>query len=206
MKHPEWNDSEDWQIWQAMKAGNPAALSVFYTRYFRVLFNYGATFSRDEDLVKDVVQELFLNIWENRQGLVDVRNVRAYLFQALRQNIITKLTRLKRRLVLSKDAALAEPVVSFSSEDILMAEEHSAVKKQQIAAALNTLPARQREALYLRCYNELSYEEIAEVMSINYQSVVNHVHEAIKTLRTSELLRMISRLAWLLLVNNVVNG
>ncbi len=188
-------DKEDKELWRSFTLGNEQALSCVYCKYFNYLYNYGLKISGDEDFVKDCIQELFLHLWENKGKLGAVQYVKAYLLQALRKNVLTKLSRGKRRALIRKDLALSEPAITFSAEDLLIQEEKGWQKSTQVAAALNDLTARQREAVYLRCYKDLSYEEIAVVMSINYQSVVNHIHEAFKALKNNEALKTVIKLS-----------
>jgi RNA polymerase sigma-70 factor (ECF subfamily) len=70
----------------------------------------------------------------------------------------------------------------FSTEDILIAHEHQQNLQEQITLAINRLPARQREIIYLRYYQELTLPEIAQTLGISYQTVANHLQAAYRSL------------------------
>jgi RNA polymerase sigma factor (sigma-70 family) len=73
--------------------------------------------------------------------------------------------------------------VEYSFEDSLIEQAVSQEQRQRLIQVLNTLPARQKEILYLRFHSELSYEEICSVMGISYQTARNQFHQAIKAVR-----------------------
>jgi RNA polymerase sigma-70 factor (ECF subfamily) len=75
------------------------------------------------------------------------------------------------------------PSLVFSAEEIMVSNESDSLMKQQMVTALNSLPAKQREILTMRFYDELSYPQIADILKIRYQSVINHVYRAVQTLR-----------------------
>jgi RNA polymerase sigma-70 factor (ECF subfamily) len=89
--------------------------------------------------------------------------------------------------------------VVFSYEKNLIGEESFIEQQNALFKELNTLSPRQKEIVYLKFYNELSYQEIAEVTSLNYQSVRNYMHQALMALRKKKsLLAAIYTLACLL--------
>ncbi|RZK52474.1 MAG: sigma-70 family RNA polymerase sigma factor [Hymenobacter sp.] len=73
--------------------------------------------------------------------------------------------------------------MTYSHEEFLIAQQTDAEQGQRLLAALNQLSKRQREALYLRFFDDFSYERIAEVMALNIQSVRNLIFRALQVLR-----------------------
>ena len=73
--------------------------------------------------------------------------------------------------------------LAFSPEEVMIAEEASEGTRKYLARLLNSLTGRQKEIVYLRYYEDLSYQEISELLSINFQSVANHLQRAFETLR-----------------------
>ena len=73
--------------------------------------------------------------------------------------------------------------IQFTPEEMLTHQESESFKTKNLAALLNKLPKRQREVIYLKYYYNLNTKQISEVMEVNYQSVVNFMHKAIKRLR-----------------------
>ena len=73
--------------------------------------------------------------------------------------------------------------IQFTAEELMTNQETERFKHKNISKLLNKLPKRQKEAIYLKYYSGLKAKEISEIMGINYQSVVNTLHKAIKNLK-----------------------
>ena len=131
-------------------------------------------------MVKDLIQELFVKLWERRESIGDVVNVKAYLLVSLRNELIhaSKNNRLS-------DSTLSEKAGLFilAAEDFMIIEEDSKELKLRLVAVLNKLSDRQREVIMLRFYHNLSFEELAEVMEMNTQSVRNLLFRALERIR-----------------------
>jgi RNA polymerase sigma factor (sigma-70 family) len=107
--------------------------------------------------------------------------VKAYLYKAYRRTLLDLVQDQRRSF---SDQELPAPYdLEFSAEEILVQQQSEQAERERIAYVLNSLTKRQKEIIYLRFYKELSYEEIADVLRINNQSVRNCVHEAITVLR-----------------------
>ena len=133
--------------------------------------------------MKDCIQELFIDLWENRSRLGDVKSIKFYLLKSLRYIILRKISTITKRLQKLQLFGKPEFTITFSHEEFLTSEETTAGKNRQVADLLNKLPNRQKEIIYLKYYEELEYQEIANILSINYQSVINHIYKAFQVLR-----------------------
>jgi RNA polymerase sigma-70 factor (ECF subfamily) len=138
---------------------------------------------KDEELVNDLLQELFVKLWQKRNQIGVIKNVKAYFFTASRSMAINHFRNIKSKTI--RLEMMDMPEIDFSAEDIMITEEGNTELKIVITQALNKLPARQREIIYLKYYEEMEYQKIAEVTGIQYQSVINHVFRALQTLRTA---------------------
>jgi RNA polymerase sigma factor (sigma-70 family) len=190
--HSITDDSSECYLWQAFKRGDREAFSKMLDTYYPLLLQYGIRFYRDKEFVKDSVHDLFVELWNRRENLADVISVKAYLFQALRRNIIRETGRQRW----FRDA---EPIsddydfdVEFNIESRLTALEGESENLQKLQTRLIQLTKRQREAIFLRYTEDLPYEEIADIMAINYRSAVNLVHEAIKTIRKNWIITLVT--------------
>jgi RNA polymerase sigma factor (sigma-70 family) len=169
--------------WQQLKQGDTGALDYFYDTYVQSLYNYGRKITHHEALIKDCIQDLFIDIWRNRSSLPYPKSPKFYLLKSLRYKIIRQLKKEQRQLQtahLSHDTALAH-VPSYEFD--LIAKQLTLEKRQQLQKGLKTLSNRQREAIVLKFYEELNYEEIAAIMGINSQSVYNLIHQSINILK-----------------------
>ncbi len=177
-----WKQSES-LAWQAFRQGNKAAYAYLYRTHVKVLFNYGMQVCADADVVKDSIQEVFINLWRNRGNLSETEQVKFYLFKALRRQIIKALQTNKKQqaegLHVMHDRIIGEP----SHEARLMEEESSQKNLKKLSAAMGKLPERQREIIYLIYYKNIPHEEAATIMAISLQSVYTLLWKAIKSLK-----------------------
>ena len=174
---------QDQALWRSFREGEKKALGQLVERYYRVLKHYGLKFRVDEAVVEDAIQELFLQLWQNRLQINETESVKHYLLKALRHHILQSV-RLQKRLAFEEldwDTSIPEEV---DSETLLIHQESFASLTKAIQAQLASLPAREREALYLRYYENLSIPEIAETMHVNRQSVSNFLQKALSKLRS----------------------
>lgn len=171
----------DFEIWQRFKKGDEKAFSYLFDTYHLQLFEYGCRFTSDEYLVKDSVQDLFFELARKKEKLSSTDNILFYLLKSLRQRIFTNLRKVKRNEAELKEELLDEFRLDYSTE-VDAAEKE--LRLDQLAEAINELPPRQKETIYLKFYKNLSNSEVAEVMQISYQSVGNNIQKAIQKLKT----------------------
>ena len=176
-------NADDSLLWQALKRSEKAAFEILLKKYYPIVLNYGVRFYKDKEFVKDCVQDLFIEIWNRREYLADVVSVKSYLLHSIRKNIIRESSRLKWFREADKISDDHDFDVEFDIETYLISREVENELLQKLRFELDKLTKRQREAIFLRFNQDLSYEEIAIIMDINYRSVVNLIHEAIKAIR-----------------------
>lgn len=177
---------EDHVLWHLYREGDKQAFGLLAERYYRMLKHYGLKFMADESVVEDCIQELFLQLWQNRVQINETESVKHYLLKALRNHILQYLRKQKRlnHEEIDWDSSMGEET---DSETLLIQQESLTLLINNIQAQLASLPAREREALYLRFYESLSIPEIAEVMNVNRQSVSNFLQKALNKLRNQWL-------------------
>ena len=176
-------NADDSLLWQSLKRSEKAAFEILLKKYYPIVLNYGVRFYKDKEFVKDCVQDLFIEIWNRREYLADVVSVKSYLLHSIRKNIIRESSRLKWFREADKISDDHDFDVEFDIETYLISREVENELLQKLRFELDKLTKRQREAIFLRFNQDLSYEEIAIIMDINYRSVVNLIHEAIKAIR-----------------------
>lgn len=185
------NEQDSAQLWERFRGGEAAALATLFELHYTALFNYGLKLTGDDELVKDSIQNLFQKLWRRREGVRSTPLVKAYLFKALRRHLGDATKQLKQtRYLLPTYSDSFE--VTYSHEEFLIAEQTDTEQQARLLAALNQLSKRQREAIYLRFFDGFSYERIAEVMSLNTQSVRNLVFNALKLVRQALLVSWVA--------------
>ncbi|NQU55564.1 MAG: sigma-70 family RNA polymerase sigma factor [Bacteroidetes bacterium] len=172
-------------VWESFKLGDKEAFAYLYNLYVEILFRYGTKLCKDEGLVKDSIQEVFLDLYMKREkNKTNPENLKYYLILALKRSLIKKLKR-NRKLV-EEDAInvlLFEP--EYSIEKTIIEQEQKEEINLRVVKLLNLLPAKQKEALYLRFNESLEYSEISQLLNISIESVRKQVYRALKTIRES---------------------
>ncbi len=167
--------NKDNVLWKRMKSGDHESFSKIFKSYYPRLYAYGMKLKPFPDFVRDQVQDLFLFIWQNREGLGDVSNLKAYLFTSLRRRIfLQKNNRVQTNLLDSISDEETQALV-FDSDEFVDRELISVNLKEKLIKNLNALPVYQREIIFLRFYHHLTYREIAGVINIKEQSVKNNM-------------------------------
>lgn len=169
-------------IWKSLKEGDLKAFSVLFETYYPLLHNYGLKISKNTTVTEDSLQDFFLYIYEKRENLSDLDTIAPYLFTAYKRfliNVIKKNNKVKYTDF--SNEIIAD--INFTTEELITNKETENFRNKNISTLLNKLPKRQKEAIYLKYYSGLKATEISEVMNINYQSVVNTLHKAIKNLK-----------------------
>ena len=177
----------DLALWRKLKDGDQQALEKIYREQVNALLSYGKKLTKNEQLIEDAIQDLFIELWKNRNGLGDTDSIRRYLLTSLRRKIIRMIQKQ------SKHAGSLEVedlpfMATLGIDEQIMARESSAEKSQQLKMAMEQLSKRQKEVIYLKYYMELDYNDIGEIMNLNYQSVRNLAFNALKSLKNRMLL------------------
>lgn len=173
------HSTDDTAWWNAFRDGDDEALIRLYQLHLSALYNYGYNLVRQRALVEDAIQDVFLYLYEHRQ-LGEAQNVRAYLMRSLRHRILHLL---KRDDLTDSLADTDTFQIDATLEPAWVQDEADTERSRRLKHLLNQLPKRQREALYLIYYQQLSYPEAAEVMQVDVKSVYNFVYKALTTIR-----------------------
>ena len=174
------------QLWARFKADDEKAFDQLVQERYRVLFNYATRFTKDRDLIKDCVQDLFLELWHRRKAIADTPYVTVYLIKALRNNLLRKLRREMDWRSTTDEGIEAESLLTddLTAENEWIAAETRVNTEQRLRRAVSQLSKRQQEVVFLKFYEGLSSDAIAQVMDIEKQTVANFLYRAMTQLRT----------------------
>ena len=176
---------KDLKIWNAFREGSRDALDYIFKRHASNLFAYGTKFSRDQELVLDCIQDLFVELWNRRQRLSETNSIKFYLLKALRRRIAGTMHGVKRFEAITGDVVYLEEKINFSAEHLLVLQETEQSRKANLKRAIEGLTKRQRESIYLKFFQGLDNEGVSSVMGLSIGSVNTLVSQAIKALRAS---------------------
>ncbi len=176
-------------IWKSVKSGDSDAFRDIYNKYSDEMFRYGFKLSGSTEIVEDAIQNVFINIYRLRNNLSQPSSLKAYLLGALKNEILMNCKQSQKRSEITEDCDISEMAgrydfnLDLDPESLIIASENHQIKLDLLQSAINRLPERQKEAVYLRYYNNLSGQEIAEIMNINHQSVRSTLAKALNNLR-----------------------
>ena len=175
------NNSTD-TLLASFQAGNMAAFSQLYDLHINILFNYGLKLTIDKELLKDCIHDIFVKLYTKKDELGTIDNLKSYLFISLKNKLCDEL---RKRMYMS-DTAIEDvnAVAPTDVEDDYMEEEQRKNEFSLVKRLLDQLSPRQREALTLYYIEEKKYEDICEIMNMNYQSVRNLMHRGLTKLRS----------------------
>jgi len=174
-----------------LKEGSHVAYTEIYNRYSGILYLHAYNKLRDRDEAKDILQELFTNIWNNRSQLIIQTNLASYLYVALRNRILKQISRseLQSNYIASIKNFTADG--ECITDHLVRQNQLSAIIEKEIDA----LPPKMREVFLLSRKHHLSHKQIAEQLGIAEPSVKKQVNNALKILRGK-----LGLIAWLFLL------
>ena len=170
----------DQQLWSNFKAGNHDAYTIIIQRYFKPMFIYAIRLSKDQDFVKDCIQDVFYNLWKRRENISHAESVKSYLFTAIRYRIYREQKKWNNFDELNDDYAFDAEI---SIEVKLIEDQNTVELKRKLETVLKNMPPRQKEILYLRFYENMDHGRIAEIMGLNQQVVYNLLRKSLLRLR-----------------------
>jgi RNA polymerase sigma factor (sigma-70 family) len=169
-------------LWKALKEGDLKAFSVLFESYYPQLHSYGLKISKSTVVTEDTLQDFFLYVYDHRENLSDLDTIAPYLFTSYKRFLLKAMKR-NEKFKHTDFSTESFVDIQFTAEEVMTNQETLIFKNRNLSGLLNKLSGRQKEAIYLKYYSGLKASEISEIMGINYQSVVNILHKAIKSLK-----------------------
>ena len=167
-------------LWVQFWGGNEMAFSQLYCLCFDDLLAYGRRVGGDNEMVEDLIQDLFLKLYQKKIILEDNTKLRSFLFRALKNLIYNQLLRN------AKLQSLPDYDFAFDLDytiDEQLSWMHDQGLSDEVHHILKGLNGRQKEIIYLRFIHEMSFEEISEIMKINIQSARNLLFRSMEKIR-----------------------
>lgn len=174
------SSNQQFDPWRNFKDGDFSSLGILFEKHYRELFYYGNKIVVLPEMVKDAIQDLFIDVWERRDKMTEVENIKAYLIISLRRELIRRSLKIRKET--STDQSFASQF-SFSPEDFLISSEQNAEHTEILSRSMESLTDRQREVILLRFYHNLEFYEVSQVLEMNIQSVRNLLFRALDKIR-----------------------
>jgi RNA polymerase sigma-70 factor (ECF subfamily) len=174
------------ELIKSLRQGKEQAFRSVFMTWFESLEVFAKAYVEDQEVARDMVQEVFANLWSKRSSLPEKTNLKAWLYQATRNNCLNYLKRLKVQAKYEKRALdnyhdlllNFEALVHLNFDTISYHELLEALNN-----AINRLPERCREVFELSRYDGMKNREIAEKLGISVKAVEGHISKALKQLK-----------------------
>ena len=172
----------DETIWYFFKKGEVSAFTLLFKKFYPQLHAYGLKISNNTCVTEDCLQNFFIQLFEEREKQVIIKNLKAYLFVSFKRRLMKQLQRQLKHIPISETQVL-NTNFTFSEEELSIHQEIQFLCTKTLKVLLNTLSPRQKEVIYLKYYSGMRTTDIAEIMDMNYQSVSNVLQKAMANLR-----------------------
>ncbi len=176
------NRTTDLHLFEAVRSGSTKAFALLFNKYYSDLVLYCGTFIQDQTVCEDIVQNIFLKLWKSRRDLEITSSLQAYLVRVARNMCLDEL---RHRKVAAEYIQLGSTRTGSGGEDqtedyILFSELSS-----RVSAAVEMLPAKEKEAFEMSRIGDLKYRQIAEILGVSQRTVEVRISNALKTIKKS---------------------
>lgn len=186
---------DEGKLWANFKKGDESAFTSLYNEYIVPLYNYGERLTPDKALIEDSLHDFFVELWKNRATISQINCIKVYLYKGFKNRLIKNLDK-KRKFPFYTISEEYQFEIVFSPEFNLIAEQVSQDQKDKLLKAVNKLAPRQKEAITLRFYDDLTYEQIALIMKLTVKSVYMLIYRAVEFLKQN-----LSKLVYMLFIS-----
>jgi RNA polymerase sigma factor (sigma-70 family) len=181
-------------LWNGVRENGQDALVNLYEQLYFNLVSYGIRTCGDVEITKDAINDMFLEIWDQRHKLPEVSNVKSYLFTYLRRKIFAGIRQTKKSSEAADAFADTSAHHELSYEECIVAIQTSEEVKQKIKRAMATLTPRQKELVQLRYFDGLSMEEVGKRVGITTKTAYNTLGAALKSMSVELMVVLLIRL------------
>ncbi|WP_247237925.1 RNA polymerase sigma-70 factor [Telluribacter sp. SYSU D00476] len=185
----------DTEIVSAIRQGHESAFEQMFRTYYERLCQYANSLLKDEDEAEEMVQTVFMSIWEKRSELEITLSLKAYLYRAVHNHCLNKIKHYQVR------EAHREYSLSYQAQGYEAVTEtiYGSELEERIEQAVNRLPEQCQLVFRMSRFEELKYQEIADRLGLSIKTIENQIGKALRILR-SELADYLPSLLWLVLL------
>lgn len=169
------------ELLASISNGNSDSFAFLYKKYVDELFSYGLSLGFNREETQDAIQDTFVKLHQKRRECKNIENIKSYLFRMLKNCLLDRYRSCKKEEVLDLNNLPFEMEISVL-EEYIDKEEREFLEKY-INQLLNKLTSRQKEAIYLRFFKELEYEDTAKILNMTPPAVRKLISRAIKRMR-----------------------
>ncbi len=173
--------NQDQILIDRLRGGDELALTELYNKFWQALFMSAYNVIKDKELCEDIIQDIFMNIWHNREKIEIHISLKGYMYACARYQVFNHLRKNKDKVHVELFDDLEKRFLSTTPETQLMHDE----LVQQLNLIIESLPEKCQAVYKLSREEQLSHKEIAERLNISTKTVENHITKALHTIRSS---------------------
>ena len=171
--------SEDLFLFEQIQEGDTKALDVFFKKYYDKLCRFGVLFESNIHVIEEKVDDVFIQLWSNRDQLNKIKNPKSYIYAILKNDLLRIKNNYQTR-PLQNDDQLNSSNLHPSIEDEIIANEQKEINKNVIKNVLESIPKRTRQIFEMSRIDGFKYKEISELLAISPKTVENHIGLALR--------------------------
>ena len=179
MKKPTEQQFSEWA--ERIGRSDRRAFDDLFRSFYPVLIRFAMRYLKDKTVSKDIVQEVFVSLWQTRKRIDPARSLKSYLYMMVRNRALNAI-RDRSDVYVDHDLASNEQSDQIDDQQMETDSDESELG-QMMKKWIDQLPGRQKEALKLSRFEGLDHDEIAYVMDVSPKTVNNHIVAALKSLR-----------------------
>lgn len=188
-------------IFQRFIDGDEQAFKTLFHFFYNKLLLYGNSITGNNAMVEDQIQELFIWLYNHPHKCRSIQNIETYLFSSLKRNLRSYLQKDINQQGRLRKFGQIQHAEESNIEDSLISTNIQQSKHAWLTKQIDELPPRMKQIIYLRYYEGMAFDDIAEIMSIKPQVAQNFAYRALKKLRQAlplleRLLSLIPSLLW----------
>ncbi|TDQ10269.1 RNA polymerase sigma-70 factor [Pedobacter metabolipauper] len=179
MKVNEYKNLSDAELCELLSTSDTLAFTELMTRYERLIYNHATNILRDTDQARDVVQELFIWVWDNHKVLTYNLNFASFLYSSIRNKIIDLIRHEKVKVKYLNTLPDFMKTGVAETDHLIRAKNFQSIIERELSA----MPEKMRQVFEMSRNQNLSNKEIAEKLDISQRTVEGHITNALKMLR-----------------------
>jgi len=168
----------DLELLVLLLKGDEAAFTQIYQRFWSVLYAVAQRYLKDDEMAKDAIQHVFMQLWECREDLALDTNLKNLLFTMTKNHLINVIKR--NNMAIQKNYEWAQ---MNESNETWLEKMQGEGKLQLLEQTIETLPDQKKRILHYKIQDHFSNQQIADAMGLSIQTVKNQYTSAVKILR-----------------------
>ena len=170
---------EDTELMYRLRAGDDSALKVIYKKYWNQLYTSAFHMLQDQQACEDIIQDLFINLWNKREQIEIKASLKSYLFASVRYEVYRQV----------RHGSVRSDIFENIQDRLQTPSEYGNIEHRELLSQVNSIVNKLSEkckmVYKLSREEQLSHKEIATKLDISTKTVENHLNKALRQLRVS---------------------